>query len=104
MKRLQIDLPDYICQILSEINLKSDWKEKEIVIRAIEHLYRDFILCGSDIVRLTKVYRKIDSDKDFGLFYMTALHQIEFAPSVHVILSDDKKRVRFCFEEGAADE
>lgn len=104
MKRLQIDLPDYICQMLSEINQKSDWKEKEIVIRAIEHLYRHFILCGSDIVRLTKVYRKIDSDKDFGLFYKAALHQIEYSSSVRVIISDDEKTVRFRFGEGAADE
>lgn len=92
MKRLQIDLPDYIVKAMQEIQSKSDWKEKDIVIRAIENLYRDFIAVGGDILRLTEVYRKISCDDTFAYYYFHTLCNISLSRSLSIIREND-----FCF-------
>lgn len=92
MKRLQIDLPDYIVQAMQEIQSKSDWKDKDIVIRAIENLYRDFIAVDGDILRLMEVYRKIDSCESFGTFYLHALWTIFSARSIEIVHNGDSCR------------
>lgn len=104
MKRLQIDLPDYIVQAMQEIQSKSDWKDKDIVIRAIENLYRDFIAVDGDILRLTEVYRKIDSDENFGFLYFLTLRKICDASSVSISPIRNGKDVVVQVEEGAAHE
>lgn len=104
MKRLQIDLPDYIVQAMQEIQSKSDWKDKDIVIRAIENLYRDFIAVDGDILRLTEVYRKISTDENFGVFYFYTLRQISAASSVSISRSENSDSVFVQVEKGVADE
>lgn len=100
MKRLQIDLPDYIVQAMQEIQSKSDWKDKDIVIRAIENLYRDFIAVDGDILRLTEVYRKISTDENFGVLYFSTLRQISAASHVFVNPSVEGNLLRFTFDKG----
>lgn len=104
MKRLQIDLPDYIVQAMQEIQSKSDWKDKDIVIRAIENLYRDFIAVDGDILRLTEVYRKINTDEDFGTLYFITLRQIYAASHVSIRPIENGKDLVVELEKGAADE
>ena len=66
MKRLQIDLPDYIMKMVDEICSSTDWKEKELVIRSIEIMYRDFVEVQKDPVRLIRVYRNVDVPIEAG--------------------------------------
>lgn len=60
MKRIQIDLPDYIMKMVDEICSSTDWKEKELIIRSIERMYRDYVEVQKDPVRLIRVYRNIE--------------------------------------------
>lgn len=64
MKKLQIDLPEYLVKMMKELNEALDWKEREIVIRSVERLYKDFIDSGKDPMRIFHVYRK-DGFSDF---------------------------------------
>jgi hypothetical protein len=79
MKRIQIDLPDYIVQMIKELNYSLDWKEREIIIRAIEQMYKDFCAVGKDPLRIFHVYRK---DKDLAISFSNAVSSgIPFDPS-----------------------
>lgn len=64
MKKLQIDLPEYLVKMMKELNEALDWKEREIVIRSVERLYKDFIDSDKDPIRIFHVYRK-DGFSDF---------------------------------------
>lgn len=67
MKRVQIDIPPYIEKMMKEIFDATTWKDKELICRAVEKMYIDFVEHDRDVLRLTKVYRNIESDET-GLF------------------------------------
>lgn len=64
IKKVQIELPDYIEQMMKELSDALNWKDREIIMRSIERLYKDFVDVGKDPVRIFHVYRK-DGFSDF---------------------------------------
>ena len=68
MKRVQIDIPPYVEKMMKEISDATTWKDKELICRAIEKMYIDFVDHERDVLRLTKVYRNIECDET-GLFF-----------------------------------
>ena len=41
LKRLQFDIPDFIADMLEALKIKYQLSYREIIYRAIEHLYKD---------------------------------------------------------------
>lgn len=64
IKKVQIELPDYIDKMMKELSDSLNWKDREIIMRSVERLYKDFVDAGKDPVRIFHVYRK-DGFSDF---------------------------------------
>ena len=43
MKRVQVDIPDYVEKMMKEISSATTWKDREIICRAIEKMYIDYV-------------------------------------------------------------